>query len=443
MKAAQLDVDRADDDGNRRTLQIPFDRNAALDRIARTDAERAPGTGQGIVQVRQGFFHLRENCQRNDRRVEDFDALERLETLLGREFEQSVRARRAFGDAPPAIAATRANGRVDSRTARFFKHPLGLYGVVRHLAVIVRRGQLAILRLEHERRGLVVATGRNSAWVAIDGEPQPRLATLRRMTGKRFMPVPGDAVTVRPLADGEAVVERIEPRSFTLERFTARGRAKTMAANVDTIAIVTSLSHPPPRLPTLDQLLAFCELQGVDAIAIFTKPDLSGAETAERLTGLYRSLGYEAIVVNPKTGDDLEALRGGLHGRRALLAGSSGVGKSTIFRALGGEAVVGEVSRFGIGRQTTTAARLYRMSDGFLIDSPGIGAFGLGAIAPAELARAFRELREPSLHCRFSDCTHRSEPDCAVRKAVDAGGIAPSRYASYLNIAEGALSESR
>src|SRR5581483_5675464 len=210
-----------------------------------------------------------------------------------------------------------ANRRVDSRTARFFKHALGLYGVVRHLADIVSREQRAILRLEHERGGLVIATGRNSAWVSIDGESQPRLATLRRMSGKRFMPVPGDAVTVRPLADGEAVVERIEPRSFTLERFTTRGRAKTMAANVDTIAIVTSLAHPAPRLPTLDQLLAFCELQGVAAVTILTKPDLSDPETAERLTALYRSLGYETIVVNPKIGDNLETLRAALKGRRA------------------------------------------------------------------------------------------------------------------------------
>lgn len=279
--------------------------------------------------------------------------------------------------------------------------------------------------------------------MAIDGEAVPLVAQLRRMTGKRFMPVPGDAVTVRLLADGEAVVERIEPRSFALERFTARGRPKTMAANVDTIAIVTSLAHPPPRLATLDQLLAFCELRGVGALAIFTKPDLAGAGVGEELTRMYGSLGYQTVVVNPKTGENLAALRAALHGRRALLAGSSGVGKSTIFRALGGEAVVGELSRFGLGRQTTTAARLYRMNGGFLIDSPGIGAFGLGSIARSDLTSAFRELREPMQRCRFSDCTHVNEPDCAVRAAVDDGTVAGSRYASYVHIAEGAVSRSR
>ena len=299
------------------------------------------------------------------------------------------------------------------------------------------------MRVGDERKGLVLATGRNSAWVAVDGESKPQLAQLRRMTGKRFMPVPGDAVTVRPTADGEAVVERIEPRVFTLERFTTRGRAKTMAANVDTIAVVISLAHPPPRLPTLDQLLAFCELRGVAAILVLTKPDLGSPDATAKLVQTYAALQYETIVVNPKIGENLAALRFALRGRRALLAGSSGVGKSTIFRALGGEAVVGDVSRFGVGRQTTTAARLYRMQDGFLIDSPGIGAFGLGSIESTELAPAFREMRDPATRCRFADCTHLGEPDCAVRAAVDEGSIAASRYASYVRIAEGASSRSR
>ena len=445
MKAAQFDVDRPHDDGGRRALKVPLDDDAAVDRVAGQNARGAPGTAEGVVQAWQGFTDRRENCQRNDRHVEDRDALERrdAEIAFRRQFEQPVSARRTLGKAPMASAAIRANGRFYGRTTHFFKLALGLYRSVRHLAIIVSREQLAILRVDDERRGLVVSTGRNSAWVAVDGEPQPLLAQLRRMTGKRFMPVPGDAVIVRPLSDGEAVVERIEPRAFTLERFNARGRAKTMAANIDAIAIVTSLAHPPPRLATLDQLLAFCELQGVRAVTIFTKPDMSDADVAERLLRIYRSLGYETIVVNPKGGDNLDELRAGLRGRRAMLAGSSGVGKSTIFRALGGEAVVGELSRFGLGRQTTTTARLYRMGDGFLIDSPGIGAFGLESIPPNELAHAFREMREPLTRCRFSDCTHLMEPGCAVRAAVDAGEVAPSRYASYVRIAEGALSQSR
>jgi ribosome biogenesis GTPase len=238
------------------------------------------------------------------------------------------------------------------------------------------------------------------------------------------------------LEDGRALVDRVHPRSFTLERRTAGGRAKTMAANVDTLVTVTALADPPPRLTTLDQLLAFAELEGIGATAVFTKPDLADGETVEALPALYRSLGYPVLVVNPKTGANIEGLRQSLDGRHALLSGVSGVGKSSIFRALGGEAVVGEVSRHGLGRQTTTAARLYRLHGGFLIDSPGVAEFGLGAIAPAELVDGFREMREPARKCRFSDCSHLKEPDCGVQQAVAAGRVAESRYASYRRILE-------
>lgn len=251
------------------------------------------------------------------------------------------------------------------------------------------------------------------------------------MSGERFMPVPGDVVSVRILDDGQALVERIEPRNFTLERRSAAGRAKTMAANVDLLITVTALADPPPRLVTLDQLLAFAEIEGIAAAVIYTKPDLGDARQRLDLLALYRRLEYDTIAVNPKMGENVDALRELIRGHHALLVGNSGVGKSTIFRALGGETVVGDVSRYGLGRQTTTAGRLYRLGAGFLIDSPGINEFGLGAIAPPALADAFREMRAPSTECRFRDCTHLHEPDCAVQAAVAEGRIARSRYDSY------------
>jgi ribosome biogenesis GTPase / thiamine phosphate phosphatase len=282
-----------------------------------------------------------------------------------------------------------------------------------------------------ERRALVVSTGKNVAWVALDDESAARLAQLRRMSGERFMPVPGDVVWVRVLEDDKTVVERIEPRSFVLERRTAGGRAKTMASNIDTLVTVTALADPPPRLITLDQLLAFAELAEISAIVVLTKPDLAPAGIETELSQLYRGLDYTTIVMNPKEGVNIEALRVEITGRRSLLSGVSGVGKSSIFRALGGRAVVGETSRHGLGRQTTTSAHLYRMPQGFLIDSPGVNEFGLGETAAQELVYGFREMREPALRCRFTDCTHLREPGCAVRQAVDEGRIAPSRYESY------------
>ncbi len=254
------------------------------------------------------------------------------------------------------------------------------------------------------------------------------------MTGARFMPVPGDVVSVRLLEDGQARVERIEPRGFTLERRSAGGRSKTMAANVDLLVTVTALADPPPRLVTLDQLLAFAEVEDIAAAVVLTKPDLDDAARRAELCELYRTLRYPAVIINPKTGENVDALRELLRGRRALLAGNSGVGKSTIFRALGGESVIGAVSRRGLGRQTTSSGRLYRLGSGFLIDSPGINEFGLGTIGAAALTQAFRELRGPALECRFTDCTHIQEPDCAVQAGVAGGSIAASRYASYRKI---------
>ena len=122
------------------------------------------------------------------------------------------------------------------------------------------------------------------------------------MSGKRFMPVPGDIVQVRILEDGQTVVERIEPRGFTLERRSAVGRTKTMAANVDLLVTVTALANPPPRLVTLDQLLAFAELEEHRGRGRFYQAGSrrSGADRV-RLMALYRGLEYPTIRVNPKT----------------------------------------------------------------------------------------------------------------------------------------------
>lgn len=284
------------------------------------------------------------------------------------------------------------------------------------------------------RRALVVSTGKNSAWVCVDGEDAPRLAQLRRSSGKRSMPVPGDVAHVRILEDQRTVVDRLDPRVMTLARRTTGGRSKTIAANVDSLVTVTALADPPPRLVMLDQLLAFADLESIGGMLVFTKPDRAEPGVEASLTALYGGLGYPTLVINPKAGLNVEGLRAALAGHHALLCGISGVGKSSIFKALGGQADVGDVSRHGIGRQTTTTARLYRMGEGFLIDSPGVNEFGLGDITPQELAEGFRELRAVAPSCRFTDCTHLREPGCAVQEGVAAGRIAASRYGSYKHI---------
>jgi ribosome biogenesis GTPase len=184
----------------------------------------------------------------------------------------------------------------------------------------------------------------------------------------------------------------------------------------------------------IDRLVAFGAQHDVAVALVLTKADLAGEAAADAVAKIYQPLGVRVLVVQPKSGEGVARLRDFAASRRALLIGQSGVGKSSIFRALGGTGLVGELSRHGRGRQTTTSARLVRQGSGFLIDSPGIGEFTLDAQTPAQVAALFVEMAEPASHCRFTDCRHLTEPDCAVRAALAAGAIAPSRYASYREI---------
>ncbi len=284
------------------------------------------------------------------------------------------------------------------------------------------------------RRARVIAVGRNSAWIVAEDEDEPRLASLRRKGAEVAMPVPGDLVDVRVIAEDRVVVDAVAPRSFALVRRTGGGRTKTMAANIDTIAIVAALVEPALHFTMIDQLVAFAVQHEVAPLLLLTKADLAGEPAAERVAAIYRAVDVPTLILQPKAGRGIDGLRELLAARRALLVGNSGVGKSSIFRALGGIGIVGDLSRFGRGKQTTTSARLVRLGDGFLIDSPGIGEFALDPMPATEAAWLFAEMREPATRCRFANCRHLSEPDCAVRRAVAEGRIAGTRYASYAEI---------
>ncbi|MBV8298995.1 MAG: ribosome small subunit-dependent GTPase A [Candidatus Eremiobacteraeota bacterium] len=287
------------------------------------------------------------------------------------------------------------------------------------------------------RRARVIAVGRNAAWIVAEDESEPRPASLRK-AARYEMPVPGDLVEARVMGEGRVVVDGVHPRRFALRRRTAGGRTKTMAANVDTLAVVAALVDPPLHHAIVDRLIAFAAQHELEPLLLLTKADLAGEEAAERVAAIYRAVGVPVLILQPKAGRGIDGLRELLGSRHALLVGNSGVGKSSIFRALGGIGIVGDLSRFGRGRQTTTSARLVRLGDGFLIDSPGIGEFALDPLPAGELAWLFPEMREPATRCRFADCRHLTEPDCAVRQAVAEGRIARSRYASYAEIAGGA-----
>jgi ribosome biogenesis GTPase len=287
------------------------------------------------------------------------------------------------------------------------------------------------------RRAIVIAVGRNAAWAVLDGERAATLAVLRK-NDRRMVLAPGDIVDVRPLDAKRVVIERVLPRASALVRRTSGGRTKTMAANIDLIAVVAALADPTPSFALIDRLTAFAVQHEVGAALVLTKPDLAAPGAAEAIAAVYAPLGIPTLTVAPRAGAGIPELRAFLAGSRALLVGNSGVGKSSIFRALGGTAAVGEVSAAGRGRQTTTSARLFQGDDGgFLIDSPGIGEFVLDPLPAGELAGLFPEFAALAGRCRFIDCRHLAEPDCAVRAAVGAGTIASTRYTSYREVATG------
>lgn len=286
---------------------------------------------------------------------------------------------------------------------------------------------------EGTRPARVVSVGRNSAWIAFAGSDDLQLASLPKRL-ERLSLVPGDLVYAAILDAERVIVERREPRSFALERRSAGGRLKTMAANIDGIAIVSALAQPPFHAAMVDELLAFAAIYQITARLLLTKLDLAGPQAADEIVSLYRSLGYLVLTANPKAHVGVDAIEAALRGHSTLLIGQSGVGKSSLFRALGGTATVGDVSASGRGRQTTTTGRLHHFDEGFMIDSPGVGDFELDGMTTADVANGFVEFVPLIGSCRFTDCSHTHEPGCAIIAAVDADDIARSRYDSYIAI---------
>jgi ribosome biogenesis GTPase len=288
---------------------------------------------------------------------------------------------------------------------------------------------------EAARPARVVSVGRNAAWIAFEESDELFHASIVKHR-ERLSLVPGDLVRAIALDADRMLIERREPRSFVLERKTAGGRTKTMAANVDGIAIVTAFVDPPFHAAMVDELLAFAEIHELRPRLLLTKADLTDSATVDEIVARYRHLGYPVFSINPRARIGLDEIERELRDHRTLLIGQSGVGKSSLFRAFGGSSTVGEVSAIGRGRQTTTTGRLHHLPGGFLIDSPGVSEFELHGFGWAEVADGFIEFRPFIGKCRFTDCTHRTEPACAIRSAVDAGEIERARYGSYLAIVE-------
>ena len=270
----------------------------------------------------------------------------------------------------------------------------------------------------------------------VDGEVR---AVLRGKT-KRGMPkvVAGDRVLLDEVEGGMLGIASVEPRRNALERRTPQGRGtRPIAANLDQVLVITASTHPDPVPQLLDRLLVIAAANEIPSAILVNKTDLA---PAERLVGRFRKAGYMVLAASAKTGEGLQGVRDLLHDRVTVVTGPSGAGKSSLANALepGLGLRVSELSRkVERGRQTTVSAVMVPMSDGgYLVDTPGFSEVGLWGIVPRELARCFPEMLPWLDDCHFSDCTHRTEPGCAVRAAVDRGDVAPDRYASYRTLHE-------
>jgi ribosome biogenesis GTPase len=240
--------------------------------------------------------------------------------------------------------------------------------------------------------------------------------------------------------DNKAVATTLEPRQNVLVRPDHRGRPHAGAANIDQVLIVIA-PRPSPDWGIIDRYLTAIAALSATPLLVINKSDLSESP-AEGLIAdteaLYSGLGYRVLRTSAKNSDGIEALREHLHGRTSLLVGQSGVGKSSLTRALdpGLEIRIGELSAIsGEGRHTTTVAHLYALSSGGdLIDSPGVRDFAPYEPTADDLATGFPEIAECAHDCRFHDCRHRAEPGCAVKAAAETGRIPPSRLRSFLEL---------
>ncbi|HEX2193643.1 MAG TPA: ribosome small subunit-dependent GTPase A [Candidatus Limnocylindria bacterium] len=251
----------------------------------------------------------------------------------------------------------------------------------------------------------------------------------------------GDRVRVTALADGTGMIEEVEPRRsrFSRRQPGPRGTWKEdmLVANVDQVLAVFACADPMPHLRMLDRFLVVAEHNEVQAVIVANKVDLVGVDRASVLFGLYEDIGYEVHYVSAREGIGIEGLADRLAGMTSVVAGPSGVGKSTLLNAVqpGLRLATGDVSEaLHKGRHTTTSAELHALAlpgGGYVADTPGLRELGLWQIPLDELAWCFPEFVAHLGSCGFNDCRHLHEPRCAVRAAVDAGHVPPERYDSY------------
>lgn len=271
--------------------------------------------------------------------------------------------------------------------------------------------------------------------------------TVRRVLRTRLieerLPVTvGDRVRFRLDEPGrdvvrEGVIEAVEPRSGSLCRLVGK-RVQTIAANVDQAIIVSSAALPEPRTGLIDRYIVAALYGRITPVICMNKIDLDDDGFAASLLPRYVELGYPTLTTSTVTGEGIEDLKALLRGKSSVFTGQSGVGKSALLNAVqpGLDLRTNEVIReTGKGRHTTTTAIMFRLDGGgYVVDTPGIRSFDLSIVPRNEFELYFVEIARFVPDCRFPDCTHTHETDCAVKAAVERGDIHAERYESYVRL---------
>ena len=307
--------------------------------------------------------------------------------------------------------------------------------------------------------GLVIRTTGNWYRVLPDsGEAlECRLRGNYRLRGnKQTNPVAvGDRVLFELQDDGTGVIHDVrDRRNYIVRRATKLSKqTHVIAANIDLLCIVATLGLPRTSTGFIDRLLVTAEAYHIPACIIFNKCDLLVDDDLramqDELSSLYRAVGYPVLEVSALNGDGIEQLKQLIAGKTVLFSGHSGVGKSALLNAInpGLSLKVGTISDWSLkGRHTTTFAEIHPVNLSpftshlspftYLIDTPGIKEFGMVDFTPQELGHFFPEMRRVLHDCYFANCTHRHEPRCAVKAALESGDISEERYRNYLSIIE-------
>ena len=255
----------------------------------------------------------------------------------------------------------------------------------------------------------------------------------------------GDNVKFDVRSDGTAyIVDILERKNYIVRKASNLSKqSHILAANLDLCFLVVTISHPVTATTFIDRFLAAAEAYRVPVVLVFNKVDLyndTEREELDYLTALYESIGYKCLHTSAVGGAGVEQLKAAMQGKVSLLAGNSGVGKSSLVNAIAPRiaARVGEISKtHDTGMHTTTFSEMFPLPNGgYLIDTPGVKGFGTIDFDRHEVAHFFPEIFEIAQDCRFGDCTHTHEPGCAVLQALEEAKISQSRYNSYLSILE-------